>query len=647
VKLWRRIYGRFRGDRLLYFNQLRGLQVFDLQNPDDPALLGTLRLPASGEDLYVLNDQYAILLKRSAGWWDGWWFGGGWGGIGVVPNAVLADASVRLAPSQLSAEELRQNELIVAAYDQGAPTIAASLPFDGALLESRLVGSVLYVATSVTRESSDDAGWETGTQIVSFDLADPAHPVERQKLFLPIYGAVVSATDRFLMVASYDWERDGSSVELIDISSPDGVIVRLGAVQVEGYVEDKFKLAINGEILSVASQSWTSSGNDKSEVDASDPVTVLQTFSLANPASPSALGRIAIAPGEWVRATRFDGVRAYVVTFEQIDPLHVIDLSDPANPVVSGQVNVPGFSTYIEPLGDRLVTIGLVNWRPTVSLFDVSDAISPKVLSQVKLGTSDSGWAESEAVWNEKAFKVIPDQNLILLPVAGYDHTDDDQWGGSWFSRVQIIDLMRNGLAKRGIIEANFSPRRADLYRERILAISPTKLVAVDAQNRDLPVVTAEVNIAWRTDRVWRADDFLVQLGGAAGWEASGSPTITVSPRLAPDEALNVVELPKLEVAGSALRDGVLYVAQRAWSRWWLDEPQTASPDEQRLLVSAYDVSALPNVKSLSKASAAVPLESWSELTPCGQARARSYGPRRIDGARGIDRYPAGLPSQG
>jgi uncharacterized secreted protein with C-terminal beta-propeller domain len=75
-----------------------------------------------------------------------------------------------------------------------------------------------------------------------------------------------------------------------------------------------------------------------------------------------------------------------VVTFFTIDPLWVIDLADPKTPTLLGELEVPGFSNYIEPLGDRLVAIGRVGGQTAVSLFDVSNPAQPLQFSQIPLG---------------------------------------------------------------------------------------------------------------------------------------------------------------------------------------------------------------------------------------------------------------------
>ena len=87
-----------------------------------------------------------------------------------------------------------------------------------------------------------------------------------------------------------------------------------------------------------------------------------------------------LAPGEQLYAVRFDGDIAYLVTFLQTDPLFAIDLSDPASPTVQGELVIPGFSNYLQTVGEGLLLgigqerePGTWNTRMHVSLFDVSD----------------------------------------------------------------------------------------------------------------------------------------------------------------------------------------------------------------------------------------------------------------------------------
>ena len=93
-------------------------------------------------------------------------------------------------------------------------------------------------------------------------------------------------------------------------------------------------------------------------------------------------------PGETLQGIRFDGPRAYAVTYLQTDPFYVVDLADPAAPRIAGEVQLPGFSAYLHPVGDGLVA-GFgpdADGRAAVKLFDVSDPARPRVTDSEVLG---------------------------------------------------------------------------------------------------------------------------------------------------------------------------------------------------------------------------------------------------------------------
>ncbi len=131
---------------------------------------------------------------------------------------------------------------------------------------------------------------------------------------------------------------------------------------------------------------------------------------------------------EQIYAVRFIDDLAYVVTFRQIDPLYVIDLSDPANPVEAGELKIPGYSAYLHPVGDGLL-LGVGQdatdeGRTTgtqLSLFDVSDPANPQRISTLAIG----GYSEVE--WDHKAFLFWPADGTIVLPVSpGWNECGND-----------------------------------------------------------------------------------------------------------------------------------------------------------------------------------------------------------------------------
>lgn len=133
-----------------------------------------------------------------------------------------------------------------------------------------------------------------------------------------------------------------------------------------------------------------------------------------------------IAYDEQVKSVRFMGDTGYIVTFRNTDPLFTLDLSDPTAPKTVGEVKLPGFSSYLHPVGDGLV-VGLgydgdeenADFNSLkVSLFDVSDLKNPKEVDTFVLKN-----VTSAALYNHKAFIYYPEKNLIGFPVEHYDDT--------------------------------------------------------------------------------------------------------------------------------------------------------------------------------------------------------------------------------
>ncbi|HMJ65744.1 MAG TPA: beta-propeller domain-containing protein, partial [Candidatus Binatia bacterium] len=395
------------------------------------------------------------------------------------------------------------------------------------------------------------ATWEWGTQVASFDLADPAAPVSRGTLFYSGYAYDVAATERYFAIIGQtptNWWQ--SIVHLVDISAPDGAMQRVTSVTPVGRVPDKFKLDVNGTVLTIISQVQN------------PPATVLETFSLEDSDTPAKLGELTVGTTEQLHATRFDGDRVYIVTFHvqnQIDPLWIVDLSDPVHPAVRGELEIPGWSTFLQPLGNRLVALGIETNRTTVSLFDVAVPAKPSMLSRVMLG---SGWSWSEGNWDEKAFNVLSDAGLILVPFQSWNTN-------RYVQQVQLIDLGSNSLALRGVIDHQFQPRRATLFHDRILSVSAQELLSVDATDRDHPEVRAKLDLAWPVDRVFVHGNHLLEISGGShswGWwfvPAQPNAVIRVTSTEAPDNALTSFALSNaLPIIGATKQGNYLYIAQ-------------------------------------------------------------------------------------
>jgi len=131
-----------------------------------------------------------------------------------------------------------------------------------------------------------------------------------------------------------------------------------------------------------------------------------------------------LAPGETIYSARFMGERGYLVTFKKVDPLFVIDLSDPYNPEVLGYLKVTGYSDYLHPydenhiigIGKETTDAGDFAWYQGVkiSLFDVTDVKNPQEISKLEIG--DRG-TDSPVLWDHKAFLFDRSRNLLVIPI--------------------------------------------------------------------------------------------------------------------------------------------------------------------------------------------------------------------------------------
>jgi uncharacterized secreted protein with C-terminal beta-propeller domain len=171
-----------------------------------------------------------------------------------------------------------------------------------------------------------------------------------------------------------------------------------------------------------------------------------------------------LAPGEMIYSARFMGERGYLVTFEMIDPLFVIDLSDPYNPRVLGELKMPGYSNYLHPYDeDHLIGIGKeaveadtekgdFAWYQGVKIafFDVSDVSNPVELSTYVIG--DRG-TDSPVLWDHKALLFEKSRNLMVIPVLVAE-VDESQypegvppdaygepvWQGAYVFHISLLD---------------------------------------------------------------------------------------------------------------------------------------------------------------------------------------------------------------
>jgi hypothetical protein len=516
---------KWQGKTLYFYNQLRGLQVFDFSDPANPERIDSIRMPALGEDMYLHPDgEHLILLAKR---WT-------WGSSTVGSEAVVIRHS-----------------------DDGL-AITNRIPLPGnSVVESRMVGSHLYVAMQNSRRieemGEDDqlvVQWETGLTVEHTDLTDPANPVTSEPLnLLNTEGwwanATVSATSEYFIVAPYvyDWEERAyhSSIHLIDIRDQDAPLKIAASTELDGHLKDKFKLRIRDNILTCVTQGGSWRGGRK---------TVVANYDLSARNGEGKIPRLdylTLAPQETLFATRFDGDRVYVVTAIQIDPLFVVDLSDDDNLRLLGELKIPGWSHYLQPRGDRLLSVGVEDRRVAISQFDVSDPENLGPPLRVYLGEEGS-YSWSEGNYDEQAIGYFPDRGVMIVPYQSYSN----DWSSSE-TALQILTFDDDSLEKAGVIKTDFAARRATLIGDdTLVSVSGREVNSLDVSELSEPRLLSSVEAAWTVDRVIPHGDYLLQIEAAGYYWYGSEDAQKVTLRVTSDEARDTV-LAQLELAGGSL----------------------------------------------------------------------------------------------
>jgi len=540
------------GDTVYYFNQLRGLQVLDLKNPADPRLLASLRLAAVGQDLYLLA------------------------GSGSVRHLILLTAAGDQGErTRINLVKVQGRKAEITHFTETA----------GNLADSRLIGSRLVV---ITKNRSHDE-----CHLTEWKIMPGGNPAAAGETIIQGARPIIAAGSDWLAVTTEENNQQNSLVTVFALRESGLLRLHDRPVRTAGLIADQYKIQWHNHTLTTISEKR--SGWPEWSI-----VTVLENFSVPLTGEDRGrgvqrLGQLELAKGESLFASRFSGKLAYIVTFLETDPLWIVDLSDPKNPGVSGHLEVPGWSTHLEPVGDLLFSIGWESGMVAASLFDVADPAKPSLIRRLNLG------AESEAAWDEKALNLLPELGLAMVPLARYDRAS-----GVVTKGVQLLDLDLPGrdLRARGFIPHDFDARRAAMAGETVVSISQRGMVTADIKDRDKPTILAEVALAWPVDIALDAGKFIIQLETGI-FNGGGDATARVSTAGAAEEILSEIPLGGGTVRAAGMRGAALYVLRETGSYgnyglWW---NWNINPQGRELHLDVYDTSGLPVLRRVGSAS--------------------------------------------
>lgn len=400
--------------------------------------------------------------------------------------------------------------------DRSNPRLTKTYDFEGNYMDSRLTGGYVYMITQqyprwyngccnivpLMREDGVTARLATSpiyyfdmpyqsyafTQVHGINIKNPESI--KESTFLLSGGHTLYASENALYLSYTDYgyrgdvifmeddiaqteeavtlsdkePKEQTIIHKIDISRGSATLTATGSVS--GHMINQFAMSEYKENLRIATTSGNNWNGDQSENNMYVLNDDLETIGSVE----------GLAQGEQIYSVRFMGDKGYMVTFEQVDPLFVIDLSNPQKPRVEGELKIPGFSNYLHPYDeDTLLGIGrdtivdengrVLQQGIKIALFDVSNVNRPKEIDSLVLGGRG---ASSEALYNHKAVLFSKEKNLLVIPFQDWDYQDEhNQFTGA---AVLSVDT-KDGIVLRGKV-AHSTQNRWESAIQRNLYIS-------------------------------------------------------------------------------------------------------------------------------------------------------------------------------
>ena len=353
--------------------------------------------------------------------------------------------------------------------DKNAPKLVTEYSQQGTYDNSRMIGTKLYtISEYYVNTYSDDyrdkcipevtvndvcepvpAGCisiieespsTTYAVITTLDLSKDADP-ESEAILGECNHLYASAKGLFLCETTGNVTQDTTKIYKFDYTDT-GVEYKCTG-KVNGYINNQFSMSYDGEYFRIAT-TGNNAKTDGNTVSFSFDDRTSNLYILNN--DMEIVGKVEnLAKGELIESVRFVGDMAYVVTFRQTDPLFVIDLSDPENPTVKGELKIPGFSEYLHPITENLI-VGVgqdgtqtgTNGDCKVSLFDVTDPYAPKETVSLPV-TDGKGYAYSEIAYNHKLYVTLSNTEFAVpFTFNWYVNHSNIEKGGNYYIRYKL-----------------------------------------------------------------------------------------------------------------------------------------------------------------------------------------------------------------
>lgn len=442
--------------------------VYDVTDASGPKVVSQTKFDGHLSDSRMVDGKLALLLQNDlmASYWGG--ITSMYSGIAVkmMPVRYVSDADLAKYIQQTPVEKLLPTWSSTSVDAKGAKVTTSGLVSKPEDLYCPVVGNEANLMS-----------------VVMFDTTSAAPAIAGSASIIGGYASTIFMNSKDLYVFSPRWDSesgDSANIQRFDITGASPTLVSTGMVQ--GHLLNQFSADASGDLLRVATTSWTGSGRENAiYVLGSKGDTLKVTGALTG-----------IAPGESITSARFMGDTAYLVTFRQTDPLFTIDLSNPAAPKIVGELVIPGYSGYLQPLGEGyLIGVGRDADPATgrtrglkVSLFDVRDAANPKQVHSYVVSQPSESWTWSQAEWDHHALGFFPELNAIALPIQGYVAGPVDSNGYTTYMQQADLLLLQvdtvKGISLLGTVEQDSSLLRSARIGDIVYSVADLDMKAVE-----------------------------------------------------------------------------------------------------------------------------------------------------------------------
>lgn len=572
-------YGGFVGIRIAApSSDATVVSVFDVSDPSAPTLEKQVRLDGSYVDSRAFNGQVHVIttndLALPAPEMDGTttievpFYYYGWFGVEDAPavdDAVVEGDSLTIQPTDtvdalgiVSTDDvfIKTQTIEVPVYESREAYIARvranlsdliddALPqYEGATAQGLAATGVISEITSIARVN--DSVSDALMSVVTIDVRDPQPGLVSSSSVMADWSNGIFANQEHLYVFSPIYGESGTQTRILEFAWANGEreIELIASGVVDGSLHNQFSADEHDGRLRIATTTFEYDAETGNFAQANNLVILENVDGLL-----SEVGSVeGFAAGEQIYSVRFDGDRAFVVTFRQTDPLFVFDLTDPATPTILGELHVPGFSSYLQVIDeDHLLSVGrdVDTFSTKVALYDVSDLSNPIEVDSDSLPS----WTWSQAEWDSKAVAWFALHHTLAIPTSGWD-----EFGYHNELSVFHIDVTQSGedaIQQTGEVEDDGYITRSAYIGNVLYTISNDSVIASDIN--DPSNIINQVDFAFDPFVAFLSIDpvYVETDDGASDWEY-------IDPPESLDEAEGLLALAAVNVLDGTTRVSLL-----------------------------------------------------------------------------------------